>query len=896
MSQQAEGRVVAAVFLSSLVAISGLGLVGHAPHSSVSPGTIEPSSFPRRVALQRANAGTPPPAAGSARSLVPVDARPTVPVADGRHHRPDDRAQDAATSGSATVAGRVAVLIASPAVEPPRRTGAAPAPFPAAHAHPIAPTADTVGTAPTVTLVQYGTSAEAAEGLPTPPPAETRPATESRGLLTGGPGLDPDAIECAEGSSSLVPQLDSHGGTRRGPVAEWIRDSIDDLRASRGGVVPFPQRQANAAPSGGRLLDRIRSGERLLSRDRGAKDEASHAGQGPAVSPGGWPVPTPLLVQLDALLKGDAAAWAAETHATLRAIIATTGPADPAANAPLANLTGQWEKGLSLATATADPAIAASIRRAAIATQRRGLVWQGAASAAAVDAAALLDADATAIPEPSIDAPRDSADPHLPTIVALLATLERYESDPSPVEAAAVIASIEGLASSGNPLLADFADTVRNQYAAANVRVAVHQKFVERVMPPAQVTTAPVDDTVLGRQVRGTSRVEQSTAVRFSPDTDGISLVLDVRGDVASRTVTESGPVALTSRGSSSFTVHKPVTVGGAGLRLGRATGSASSRSQLADIQTSFDGVPIMRSLVRNIARNQHDEHLPEANREVIDKIVTRACREVDQQVEPQLLAAAERIRTQAWGPLVKLGLEPTPVSLETSDGIAMARLRLAAQDQLAAHTPRPRAPNGSMLSVQIHESAINNALERLGLAGRRLPLEELVEVLCERAGVEPRSPEELPEDVVVTFAAEQPLRVQYRDGLVHIRVALDSIESGRRGWHDIVASVTYRPKADDPQLFLEREGPVHIGGPGHQGRAEIALRAVFGKLFPKDRPLPLLPETFVTNPKLAEMKVLQAVSTDGWLAISLGELPESVAPVQTKVATPPPARRLLRR
>ena len=28
-----------------------------------------------------------------------------------------------------------------------------------------------------------------------------------------------------------------------------------------------------------------------------------------------------------------------------------------------------------------------------------------------------------------------------------------------------------------------------------------------------------------------------------------------------------------------------------------------------------------MRSLVRNIARNQHDEHLPEANREVIDKI-----------------------------------------------------------------------------------------------------------------------------------------------------------------------------------------------------------------------------------------------------------------------------------
>jgi hypothetical protein len=246
----------------------------------------------------------------------------------------------------------------------------------------------------------------------------------------------------------------------------------------------------------------------------------------------------------------------------------------------------------------------------------------------------------------------------------------------------------------------------------------------------------------------------------------------------------------------------------------------------------------------------------------------------------------------------VKLGLEPTPVSLETQDGIAMARLRLAGDDQLAAHTPRPRAPNGSMLSVQIHESAINNALERLSLAGRQLPLEDLIHLLCERAGVEPHIPDELPEDVVITFAREQPLRVQYRDGLVHIRVALEAIESGRRGWHDIVASVTYRPKADDPQLFLEREGPVHLSGPGHQGRAEIALRAVFGKIFPKERPLPLLPEAFVTNPRLADMKVLQAVSADGWLAISLGELPESPPPSPAKIAAPPPspARRILRR
>ena len=891
MSQQAGGRIVAAVFLSSLVATSGLGLVGNAQHFGLRPGAESPSSFPHRTASRATidAAGASPAAAQPASAPV---LRPARRPATGRPSAPLPVKGETAPWASPPVAGRVAVLIASPAGAPPPRSRPAPSParldVDLRDAAPLQPTAH-AAYRPPVSLVQYGETDDTPAALVVPL-LETGPATESLGARAGDRAPDNAAIECVEGAAAVVPQLDANPSARRGPVAEWIRDSLDDLRASRGSVVPFPQRQANAPANGSRLLDRLRSGERLLTRDRGAsRDDRGPAGE--ETSAGGWPVPATLLKQLDQTAKaeGPAAAWSVETARIVREILATTGPADPIAAGPLEQLGIRVEEGLKLATAAADPAIAAGIRRAALATQRRGLVWQSAAAAATAGPPSAAD-------DPSADPP--SARLHGDTIDALLATLERYESAPTPAEGALAVEAIDTLAASGSPPLVELATAIRNQYAAANVRVAVHQKFMERVMPPAQVTMAPVDDTVLGRQVRGTSRVEQSTSVRFSPDARGISLVLEVRGDVASRTVTESGPVALTSRGASSFSVRKPVSVGGTGLRVGQATGSASSRSQLADIQTSFDGVPIMRSLVRNIARNQHDEHLPEANREVIDKIVARACREVDQQVEPQLHAAAERIRTQAWGPLVKLGLEPTPVAMETVDGIAMAKLRLAGDDQLAAHTPRPRAPSGSMLSVQIHESAINNALDRLGLAGQRLPLEELVKLLCERAGVEPRIPDELPEDVVVTFAREQPLRVQYRDGLVHIRVALEAVESGRRGWHDIVASVTYRPKADDPQLFLEREGPVHLSGPGHQGRAEIALRAVFGKIFPKERPLPLLPEAFVTNPRLADMKVLQAVSTDGWLAISLGELPVPVTPNPAKVAAPPPspARRILRR
>jgi len=862
MAHQAEGRVVAVVFLSSLVATAGLGLVGNAQQST-DPFAID-ATRTHRVATARTATGE---RQGASPAGIPLPG--TAPPPD---HRP-------------------AVLVAAPAGEPPPSRPAEADDFliDAVDSAPLMLPAAVDGRAFGIVLVQHTTDdAPAALVVPLP---EAGPATEPMSLRADQRGPDADSIDWPEGATGMIPPLDAGSGPRRGPVANWIRDSLEDLKASRGGVVPFPQRQANAS-AGGRLFDRIRSGERLLSRDRADR-------QGPRGTPardqdaaaGGWPTPSPLLHQLDQLAaadRGPGAVWAAEAAAALRGVMATAGPHDPAAADGLAAIRALVDRGTGLADASPDAA--AAIRRAALAVQRRQETW----SAAAAAARALAAGDGAATP----DHDPYAAERIAAGIAPLLQGLERYEASPNPVDAAASARLLDSFEASAIPAAEAFAAVVKNQYAAANIRIAVHQKFMERMLPPTQVTSAPVDDTVLGRQVRGTSRVARSTGVRFTPDADGISVILEVRGDVASRTVTESGPVALTSRGSSSFTVRKPLSVDQGGLQLGQASGSASSRSQLADIQTSFDGVPIMRSLVRNIARNQHDEHLPEAQREVIDKIVSRACREVDQQVEPQLLQAAERIRTQAWGPLVRLGLEPTPVSLETSGGIAMARLRLASEDQFAAHTPRPRAPLGSMLSMQVHESAVNNALDRLGLAGRRLALDALVQLLCERAGVEPHVPEDLPEEVAVTFAAVQPLRVQYRDGVVQVRVALDAVESGRRSWHDIVASVTYRPKSEGRQLYLEREGPVQLGGPGQQGRAEIALRAVFGKIFPKDRPLPLLPEAFVTNPRLADVKVLQAVSADGWLAISLGELPESVARTPAKGASglPTAARRLLRK
>ena len=64
--------------------------------------------------------------------------------------------------------------------------------------------------------------------------------------------------------------------------------------------------------------------------------------------------------------------------------------------------------------------------------------------------------------------------------------------------------------------------------------------------------------------------------------------------------------------------------------------------------------------------------------------------------------------------------IDPTSIGMETSADRLTMRLRLAADHQLGAHTPRPRAPSDSLASFQIHESAFNNLVSQLDLNGRK--------------------------------------------------------------------------------------------------------------------------------------------------------------------------------
>ena len=618
-----------------------------------------------------------------------------------------------------------------------------------------------------------------------------------------------------------------------------------------------------------RFIERLRPepGERLRDRIGQNIKQFEATTLATATSPiTVWPPPKELFRKLDELAADgpprpssykDICEWVNQTTSHFSSIMTTRGPHDLHATPPIIALDKCFDDGMALANTLPDIENAAQIRRAAFAIKRRAKTWH---------AATVLSKGLTE--------QTDVEKKTLNDISTLLASLEEFEVNPDAVHAMEVRHALAAVEKSGFLEFPALRQAVIHHYAAPNFRVALDEIFLTRLMPKAPSRTEPVRDVILGKPVRGRRVVEQITSVDLTPDDDEICFDLTVDGQVSTYAITETGPIALTSRGSGQFTVKKPIKICREGLIVGRSVASASNRARLMNVSTSFDSVPLMGSLLRTLARNQHADSLPEANREVAQKIVWQSCRDTDKESEEKFAVLSNQIEDSFWQPLVQLGLSPTPF-METTEDKATLRLRLNADTQLAAHTPRPREPDGTLFGYQVHESAINNAFDRLGIKGQRLSLEELFIHVQQQLGFKAKIPEDLPEGVSVAFEQVEPIRVDFDEGLVHVKISIDALESGRRDWYDVIGSVTYKPIASGNTIVLQREGPIRISGPGHRGRIEFALRTIFGKIFPKEKPVPIVPKKFTEHPRLQDLTTLQAMSWDGWIAIALGDSPQ---------------------
>lgn len=472
-------------------------------------------------------------------------------------------------------------------------------------------------------------------------------------------------------------------------------------------------------------------------------------------------------------------------------------------------------------------------------------------------------------------------------LLELSAAIEKYESDESSANATEIAQQYDVLRWSTEGNTAELAQAVNSYYRNANVRVAISAELVNRLLPKEMRTAEPVQEMIQGASVEGQSETSTRLRLVLLPDRWRWRVGLEAKGEVASSTASKSGPATFYQDGAASYRARKLFTIDRKNIRMHQAEAEAAAQNQLNDFETDFDGVPLLNVVARIIARNQYEQKTPAAQQEVEDKIINRAVGTLDTQVAERLEKAKAEFQAKLVSPLQKLQLDPTAVDLETTQDRLIARYRLAGREQLSAHTPRPQAPGDSLLSVQVHETALNNALEHLRLAGRKIELHELFKEMTTRfENQRIPVPEDLPEGVFVTFADHDPVRIDCQDGRLRIRIHLKelTITNNRKTFKNLIVTGYYKPHPDQLEANLERDGIIELGGNRLGAGERIMLAGIFEKVLSRNRKLNLVNERISNSPELKDQQVTQFVIHDGWIGVALGPKLPSRTAIQTKI------------
>ena len=409
------------------------------------------------------------------------------------------------------------------------------------------------------------------------------------------------------------------------------------------------------------------------------------------------------------------------------------------------------------------------------------------------------------------------------------------------------------------------------RYRNANVRLAVSSQLMNRWMPSSEPAELPIDERIMGIRTRGSSATVAKLRVELLPSPDSWNFYLHADGQVASRTYASQGPATFFTRGRSVFQAEKQIVIRPEGIRQLDAEVAANSNTNLAGLRTDVDRIPLLGNLAQAIATHQYQTRVPRAEWEARNRLAWRVGETIDHQVREQLEQVEQRFTNHFQRPMQKLGVDPLPVELQTTEQRVIARYRLAGPHQLAAYTPRPLAPANSLMSMQIHESALNNVVDQLGWSGRRVPLTEIYQELGNLfAAPTIQPPDDLPDDVVVRFADRNPIRFLFQDGRVTVTLGLAELLQGRNRWRNFVVRVHYQPALDDPDVDLVRDQFVELIG-RLSLRDQIALRGVFSRVFNRERPFDLISRRLADEPQMAGLEVSQMDIEDGWFALAIG-------------------------
>lgn len=421
----------------------------------------------------------------------------------------------------------------------------------------------------------------------------------------------------------------------------------------------------------------------------------------------------------------------------------------------------------------------------------------------------------------------------------LIHSLLNYEHDQLGADAENARIAWRMLRSDFPAAAAALRSVVNENYFNHNLHFVVSEDLLSRVISDYRTESGCIAECILGAWVTGSQNTNVNLRADIKPSNDRAMFDLTAVGNVQSSTVAQKSPATVWSQGNNYFWMNKSVQFDGRHIMSSAAGFSVNTNSRVTGLATKYDRIPIIRGIVRGIASQQIAESKPQSEALTAQKIREAALPKFESETNTQFSEGNDTLN-KMFASLERKDVSPDSISARSSNTHMALSSRTIGVSRLGGSLQPPSALIAKGAAVQLHESALNNAIDALGLQGRTILEKDLateLEValtdlfqreikLTKNDEPQPAAEEGEPEPPTsFVFSTSDPIRVHFNNNQITLVMRAGVLQEGKDSIPEQIITIPIAMSLQGGKVVLE-PGTIGVASREEADRLKQITRA----------------------------------------------------------------------
>ena len=311
-------------------------------------------------------------------------------------------------------------------------------------------------------------------------------------------------------------------------------------------------------------------------------------------------------------------------------------------------------------------------------------------------------------------------------LAGLVASLEAYEETRSVVSATAArgaYGDVRDLAADGGDHIAD---VLASHYFNYNLRVVATESFLNKVAGYKHTDSGVVDDVVLGAKVDGHQTTTGTVGIDLKPNNSVIEFDMTFNGVTQTNTQGVTDQATIFTSGYHTFGAQKKIHFDGDRFKTFPATMWVNANNTTTGARTGVSGLPLFGSIADSYAVGVARDKRGQSEAIAADKLRNRLIPEFNQEVDAEFSKSSKQMEEVVIPKLKDNGLFPSARTYRSTGDALWIGTRLMEDDNLGGDAPSFSTRVAGSAAIHLHETLLNNSLDKLPIAGGSFTEKEL--------------------------------------------------------------------------------------------------------------------------------------------------------------------------